>query len=108
MLDLQLPADAAFPLKDGDIAEVQPVVGRIPDTVAVRGAVYRPGVYAIEHATTISALLKQADGVKLDAYLAQAQLRRRLENNEQTLLSVNISAVLAGDAQADLPLRAHR
>ncbi len=104
LLDLHLPADAAYALKDGDLVEAQPVVGQIPNAVSIRGAVYRPGEYAIEQAPTISALLKQADGVKPDAYLGQAHLRRRLANNEQTLISVSIAAALAGDAQADLSL----
>lgn len=105
LLDLHLSADASFPLQNGDIAETATITDQVANAVYLYGAVYRPGEYTIENAPRISALIKLADGVTSDAYLLQAHLTRQLDNNEQTLIPVDLQRALAGDAQADIPLR---
>ncbi len=105
VLNLQLPADSTFPLRDGDVITLHPVPEQIANAVQVTGEVNHPGEYAIEKAATVSALLKLAEGVKPEAYLMKADLTRVLANHEREVLPINLADVLSGNRAADIALQ---
>ena len=78
--------------------------------VTISGRVKVPGNYPLEPGMTVSDLLRAGGGLDQAAFTGQAELTRHLtgggSRRESQLLSVDLGAVLAGDAAADLPLQA--
>jgi protein involved in polysaccharide export with SLBB domain len=102
--DLQLPADGALPLQDGDELQVMKVLAAVRNAVHLQGAVNRPGAYPHEKATTVAALIALAEGLTLDAYTEQAVITRQDENTIHTKITVNLRKVLSGEAGANVDL----
>lgn len=106
VLNLHLPADTAFPMKDGDIVYVGRVLPIVRNAVELKGEVNRPGPYPIEKAGTVGELMKLAEGVTPDAYLDQAIIERLGEDNTQrTQIPVNLRTILGGEANTDVKLQ---
>lgn len=94
-----------FKLNDGDAITVDAILQRYENRVEIRGAVYRPGIYAIDdEVTTLTALVNKADGIRGDAFMNRAILYREREDFTIEAVSVDITALLAGRA-ADIWLR---
>jgi protein involved in polysaccharide export with SLBB domain len=76
--------------------------------VQVGGNVAAPGQYPLEDGMRVSDLLRAGGGLDASAYMAEAEMRRFVINGsggrETQLLSIDLSAVEAGDAEADLLL----
>ncbi len=90
-------------LLDGD----QVFVPALTDSVRISGAVYKPGSYEFVPGDRVSNLIALAGGLHGDAATASAGLLRSLfaEGSEERH-TIRISQALAGDADADMPLRA--
>jgi len=78
--------------------------------VTINGRVKVPGNYPLEPGMTVSDLLRAGGGLDQAAFTGQAELTRHVtgggSRRESQLLTINLGAVLAGDAAADLPLQA--
>ena len=78
--------------------------------VTISGRVKVPGNYPLEPGMTVSDLLRAGGGLDQAAFTGQAELTRHLtgggSRRESQLLTIDLGAVLAGDAAADLPLQA--
>jgi protein involved in polysaccharide export with SLBB domain len=78
--------------------------------VTISGRVKVPGNYPLEPGMTVSDLLRAGGGLDQAAFTGQAELTRHLtgggSRRESQLLTVNLGAVLAGDAAADVQLQA--
>ncbi len=95
-----------FLLADGDRIEAGEVLGSFENSVELRGAVWRPGLYAIsEQTATVRQLLAKAEGITGDAFTARAQLVRLKPDMTRETLAIDLGALLAGQA-ADIALRA--
>ncbi|MDE6082146.1 MAG: SLBB domain-containing protein, partial [Muribaculaceae bacterium] len=87
-------------LKDGDVITVGTILDRYTNRVELKGAVYRPGLFAIgKDINTLSDLIKKADGLTEDAYTERVQIYREGPDLELQLISVNLKDVLSGKAQ---------
>lgn len=102
--ELVLALTSALPLQDGDEIYAIPVLPFTRNAVQLVGAVNRPGEYAIEQAPTVAALLRQADGLTTDAYAEQAVITRLSEGLARSQITVNLRAIMAGQAGADVKL----
>jgi len=90
----------AFGMLDGDVVAVDPILDRFENRVTIRGAVYRPGVYAINDAIqTLSQLVAVAEGVKGDAFMDRVLLYRENPDLTQKVEAINLAALLAGEVQ---------
>lgn len=97
-------ADTFVP-KDGDLYEIGMILNRYENSVSVEGSVYRPGFYAIEEgSTTVKELIKKAEGLKEDAFINRALIRRNNEFLEAEVLSFDLGKLVRGEI-ADIPLR---
>ena len=68
---------ASYRLQDGDIITVGTILDRYANRVELKGAVYRPGMFAIGNGlTTVGDLIRKADGVTDDAYTDRVLLYR--------------------------------
>ena len=78
--------------------------------VTISGRVKVPGNYPLEPGMTVSDLLRAGGGLDQAAFTGQAELTRHLtgggSRRESQLLTIDLGAVLAGNAAADVPLQA--
>lgn len=82
--------------QSGDVFEVDSILNRFENRVQIKGAVFRPGMFALETGLTVSKLIAKADGVKEDAFMTRAIIYRLKEDNSLEMLSFNVREVLAG------------
>jgi protein involved in polysaccharide export with SLBB domain len=100
--NLQLgPRDELTIYSDNDLHEAP--------TVAIRGAVRKPGVYPLTQGMKVSDLVFEAGGTKEDAYLARATLARTQVADgsitQHVYADVDLRMALDRSGGADLPLR---
>ncbi|MDE6300432.1 MAG: SLBB domain-containing protein [Muribaculaceae bacterium] len=90
---------ATYKLKDGDMITVGTILDRYTNRVEVKGAVYRPGLFAIGNdIKTISDLINKADGVTDDAYTERILLYREDDALNLQLIAVDLKKILNGTA----------
>lgn len=113
-MDTERSADLALWRLSGDISHNpflldgdQIFVPALTDSVRISGAVYKPGSYEFVSGDRVSNLIALAGGLHGDAATASAGLLRSLfaEGSEERH-AIRITQALAGDPDADLPLRA--
>jgi protein involved in polysaccharide export with SLBB domain len=93
-----------FSLKGGDELTVGRVLDRFSNRIQIKGAVFRPGTFALTEGLTLTQLIKNADGLKGDAYTQRASILRTKADLSSEVLEVNLQEVLTG-RQADVPLQ---
>lgn len=88
---------ANYQLKDGDILSVGTILDRYANRVELKGAVYRPGMFAIsDNLSTVSQLIQKADGLTDDAYTDRVLLYREGPNLQLEVMSLDLGKILAG------------
>ncbi|NQW75752.1 MAG: SLBB domain-containing protein [Cytophagales bacterium] len=91
--------------QNGDKYSVGAIIERYENKVEVQGAVFRPGMYALETGlTSIKELVKKAEGLREDAFMSRATLTRRKENFDPEVLSIDLGKILRGEI-ADINLQ---
>jgi protein involved in polysaccharide export with SLBB domain len=91
-----------FVPRNGDLVEIGSIQNRYANRVTLEGAVNRPGVYELSAGLSLSALIKKAEGLKNEAYLESAYIKRTLPNLEKELISFKPSDIVKG--LKDIPL----
>lgn len=90
---------ATYRLKDGDIVSIGTILDRYANRVELKGAVYRPGMFAISRdLSTVSQLIRKAEGLTEDAYTDRALLYREGPNLQLEIIPLDIAEILAGRA----------
>lgn len=93
-----------FSLKGGDEVAVGRIIDRYSNRIQIKGAVFRPGTFALTEGLTLTQLIKNADGLKGDAYTQRASIMRAKDDLSAEVLEVNLQDILEG-TQADIPLK---
>ena len=93
-----------FNLKGGDEVTVGRIIDRYTNRIQIKGAVFRPGVFSLTEGLTLTQLIKNADGLKGDAYTQRASILRTKGDLSSEVLEVNLQAVLEG-RQEDVALQ---
>lgn len=93
-----------FTVKGGDQYTVTKVLDRFTNRVQVKGAVFREGNFSLTEGLTLSKVIKNADGVRGEAYLERASILRTYDDLTTELITVNLRGVLEGTAP-DIPLQ---
>ena len=88
----------------GDLYTVGAILDRIENKVSISGAVFRPGSYALSNGLTVRQFIRQAEGLREDAFLNRATLRRLRENLDPELIAVDLGKLMRGEV-ADIPLQ---
>ncbi|WP_396186832.1 SLBB domain-containing protein [Flavobacterium sp.] len=89
----------------GDVYRVSKILNRFENRIKIEGAVFRPDIYSFYEGMRVSDLIAQADGLKEDAYTNRATIVRLKSDLTTEVTNVNLAKALAGDAQADIPLK---
>ena len=94
-----------FKMIDGDSVDVDSIIDRFENTVEVRGAIFRPGLYQLgEKINSVRSLIDNADGLTEEAMVSRAVLRRMKPNRTQEVVSVDLKGILDGTTP-DIPLQ---
>ncbi|MDE7465679.1 MAG: SLBB domain-containing protein [Muribaculaceae bacterium] len=95
----------SYQLQDGDVITVGTILDRYSNRVELKGAAYRPGMFAIGNdVVTVGDLVRKADGVTEDAYLDRVLIYREGPNLELEIIPIDLGAILEG-RQADINLK---
>ncbi len=96
---------ASFRIADGDSVTVEPILNRYANTVEVRGAVFRPGMYNLgEQVNSVRSLIEHAEGLTEDAFKARAVMHRMKTDRSLEVVSVDVEGIMSGKV-ADIPLK---
>ena len=92
-------------LRDGDVVTVGAILNRFTNKVEIKGAVYRPDIYALDgKVNTVRALIEKAQGLMDDAFTNRAVLQRQRDDLTSEVVSVDVKALMNGTIP-DIPLR---
>ncbi|WP_420384930.1 SLBB domain-containing protein [Roseivirga sp.] len=100
--DINADQFEVFSTKPGDQFFVAEVLNRFANRVVVTGAVFRPGNYSIGEGLTIGQLLEKTEGVRPDALLSRALVKRSNDDLTTETISFNLSNVLNGSDDFEL------
>lgn len=96
---------SVFRLDDGDVVTIGSVLPRFENRLEIRGAVYREGLYQLSSTVnTVKQLIKQAEGVRGDAFLNRAIIDREREDLTHEIIQIDVQGLLNGTV-ADIPLQ---
>lgn len=105
LLNITQEEVGSFLPQNGDKYSVGAIIERYENKVEVEGAVFRPGMYALETGlTTVKDLVKKAEGLREDAFMSRATLTRRKQNFDPEVLSIDLGKILRGE-EADINLK---
>jgi len=91
--------------QNGDKYSIGAIIERYENKVEIQGAIFRPGMYALETGlASIKELIKKAEGLREDAFMSRATLTRRKENFDPEVLSIDLGKILRGEV-ADINLQ---
>ena len=82
-------------VRDGDRIEAKSISDKFINKVTIEGAVFVPGNYSIQNASTVFDLITLSQGPKEDALLSRAIVYRQVDGKESSMLSFSVSDVLS-------------
>ncbi|MDE6009982.1 MAG: SLBB domain-containing protein [Muribaculaceae bacterium] len=86
-----------YQLKDGDLITVGTILDRYANRVELKGAVYRPGMFAIgDGINTVGQLVRKADGLTEDAYSDRVLLYREGPELQLEIMAIDLTGILNG------------
>lgn len=96
---------ANFRIADGDSVSVDSILPRYANTVEIKGAVFRPGMYNLgDQINSVRTLVEHAEGLTEDAFTARAVMHRMKADRSLEVISIDIAGVMSGKV-ADIPLK---
>lgn len=96
---------ANFHIADGDSVMVDSIIPRYANTVEVKGAVFRPGMYNLgEQVNSVRSLIEHAEGTTEMAFTNRAVLHRMKDDRTLKVISVDLVGIMNGTTP-DIPLQ---
>ena len=96
---------SSFHIADGDSVTVDSILPRYENTVEVKGAVFRPGMYNLgEQVNSVRTLIEHAEGVTEAAFVNRAVMHRMKADRTLEVVSVDLAGIMSGKV-ADIPLK---
>lgn len=96
---------ASFHIADGDSVSVDSILPRYANTVEIKGAIFRPGMYNIgEQINSVRSLVEHAEGLTEDAFTNRAVMHRMKPDRTLEVISMDIAGIMSGKV-ADIPLK---
>ncbi|MDB4921080.1 SLBB domain-containing protein [Mucilaginibacter sp.] len=88
----------------GDKFTVDKIIDRYENRVQIQGAVFRPGEFELQKGLTLSQLIKNAGGLKEDAFTGRGSIVRLNPDNTTQQIAFNVKDVL-NKPSSDIPLQ---
>ena len=102
--DVEASSFANYIPQQGDSIYADKMEPSFENKVTIIGAVVRPGQYGVTPNLGLRALLKKADGLRPDAFLSRAVIKRVTSNKERSMVSVDLNK-FSNDASFDFALQ---
>lgn len=102
--DIQAAQYGSYIPLNGDVYRVSKILNRFENRIIIEGAVFRPDTYSFYEGMRISDLIRQAEGLKEDAYKKRAVIVRLKSDLTTEVVNVNLEKALSGDSEADIAL----
>ncbi len=99
VLDIYKTQFEEFKLQDGDVFSIGEIQNRFENRVIIKGAVFRPGPYALKDNLTVKKLIVLADGLTGDAFTGRALLTRMHQDYSIETLTLNLEKILSGEME---------
>lgn len=97
----------SFLLNDEDSITVDSVIQRFSNSVEIKGAVFRPGMYQVDgRINTVRALINAAEGLREEAFVTRGIMHRLKADRTLEALSVDVMGIMNGTSP-DIALRAN-
>lgn len=94
----------AFIPQNGDKYSVGTILDKFKNRVIIDGAVYRPGQYALTGGLTLSALIKDASGLREDAFLPRGYIIRQNPDLTTSAIQFDVAKIMEGE-EPDITLQ---
>ena len=96
---------SGFRIADGDSVSVDSILPRYKNTVEVKGAVFRPGMYQLGgNINSVRTLIEHAEGLTEEAFTNRAVMHRMKADRTLEVVSVDVEGIMTGRV-ADIPLK---
>ena len=96
---------SSFQIADGDSVSVDSILPRYANTVEIKGAVFRPGMYQLgDGINSVRSLVQHAEGLTEEAFTARAVMHRMKADRTLRVIPVDIQGIMEGRV-ADIPLK---
>ncbi|PKQ64541.1 hypothetical protein BZG02_06310 [Labilibaculum filiforme] len=89
-------------LLNGDSLVAGMLTERFENRVSIDGAVYRPGNYELTEGLKLSELIKEAEGLKEEAFMERGVITRKMEDMSLKAISFSVREVVKGAIDFDL------
>jgi protein involved in polysaccharide export with SLBB domain len=103
--DIQASQYGSYVPLNGDVYRISKILNRFENRIIIEGAVFRPDTYSYQSGMRISDLIKQAEGLKEDAYLKRARIIRLKEDLTTEIVNVDLAKAINDDANANVELK---
>ncbi len=95
----------AFQIADGDSITVDSILARYENTVEIKGAVFRPGLYQLGgEINSVRSLIQHSEGLTEEAFTAHAVMHRMKKDRTLKVIPVDVEGIMS-DKVADIPLQ---
>lgn len=95
--------ESLYPQK-GDSYIFGKILNRFTNRISIKGAVYRPGEFELREGMTLTKLIKEADGLREDAFTKRANIHRLKEDLSPEIVTVELDKLLKGEIE-DIKLK---
>ncbi len=96
---------SSFQIADGDSVSVDSILPRYANTVEIKGAVFRPGMYQLgDGINSVRSLVQHAEGLTEEAFTSRAIMHRMKADRTLRVIPVDIQGIMDGRV-ADIPLK---
>lgn len=103
--DIQASQYGIYVPQNGDVYRVSKILNRFENRIVINGAVFRPDTYSYNQGMRVSDLIRQAEGLKEDAYSRRARIVRLKADLTTEIVNVDLAKVMSGDKSADIELK---
>jgi protein involved in polysaccharide export with SLBB domain len=103
--DIQASQYGSYIPLNGDVYRVSKILNRFENRIIIKGAVFRPDTYSFYQGMRVTDLIRQAEGLKEDAYLKRARIIRLKSDLTYENVTIDLSKAMSGDFEADLALK---
>lgn len=97
VIDVDGDSLAYFKPKNGDEYFIDSVINRYQNRVIIKGAVFKPGSYALDNGMTLRTLIDKAQGLKEDVFTGRALVVRTRQDLTKEYIAVNLKPIIAGE-----------
>lgn len=96
VMDVKMADYKNFKLMPGDDYFFSTITEKYSNRLEIKGAVVRPGIYAFNDGLTVSQLIRNASGLKEEAFMNMAVIYRKRDNQVPEMINFRLGDVLTG------------